>query len=421
MSLTRTLRATLFSSVFVLLTGNFFYAGCQWLLMTSLVKSSSVSLLGFYSYSLSILAPVIAIGNMGLRSLLARDSVDEYNASDFLKLRVLCFAVAVGLLLVTFGMTSDNYEFLLIIFLVAVAKMAEACSDICYGAMQKLNRGALHGISLILRCALAILLFSVFWHIADDVRMGFAGIGVSWFVVLLFFDMPQSKIGVKDVFVRVSRDDLRHYLKVAQRSVPIVVTALVGSVLVAVPNYSIERVLGFETLGYYTSIFCFSVAMNMVGTTFGQAALTRLSRLHNNGETSKFYRKVFADIFLILMAASIFVFTLVIWGRPILAVTFGDKVSVMHMDLPIVVALSIPMFIAQYLSYAVTATAEYASITRVTIFALVVSTILAYQFVSDFGLVGAAMLTFITGSIQVLGFARTLLMAMGTSDRARFA
>lgn len=421
MTIARSAVNRLFSPVFILLAGNILYAGCQWLLMSSLVRGESVSLLGSYSYSLSILAPAIAVGNLGLRSILARDFANEFDATDFLKLRWFCFVAAVGSLIAVLAIFSDDSQTLIVVSLVAFAKMAEGCSDICYGAMQKLNRAAAQGVSLTLRCISAACFFLGFWHATETVTSGFFGIALAWLLVLVVFDMPNAGIRTRDLLTSVSGSDLKRYAGVARQSIAIVITALVGSVLVAVPNFFIERILGLESLGYYASFFCFSVAMNLVGTSLGQGALAGLSRLHAVGNTAGFYKKVITDVALLIVMAGVALVVTAVWGETILLFAFGAKVSGMHSVLPAVIALSIPMFVAQYLSYAVTAIAAYSSISWITITALVVSVVLAFPLVTNFGITGAAAIVFVTGSIQVCGFVRKLIAAGGAKNAAKFA
>ena len=116
-----------------MVAGNAFYVGCQWGVLVATVKCGTAEMVGQLSLGFAICAPIFLFCQLRLRAASATDSGCEYEASEYLALRLFCTSIALlGVLLICipghFAMQTT-----LTILGVAVAKAIESGSDLFYG------------------------------------------------------------------------------------------------------------------------------------------------------------------------------------------------------------------------------------------------------------------------------------------------
>jgi hypothetical protein len=71
------------------LTGNVFYAACQWGILVVLAKLGTSQMVGEFALALAITAPVVIGAGLSLRGIQATDARSQYRFGDYLLLRLL--------------------------------------------------------------------------------------------------------------------------------------------------------------------------------------------------------------------------------------------------------------------------------------------------------------------------------------------
>src|ERR1700753_480459 len=134
-----------------MVAGNAFYVGCQWGVLVATVKCGTSEMVGQLSLGFAICAPIFLFCQLRLRAASATDAGCEYEASEYLALRLFCTSIALlGVFLICipghFAMQTT-----LTILGVAVAKAIESGSDLFYGFLQNAERIRPIAFSLIMR------------------------------------------------------------------------------------------------------------------------------------------------------------------------------------------------------------------------------------------------------------------------------
>jgi len=122
------------------LAGNLAYAGCQWAVVVAIAKLGSPELVGKFTLAVAVCAPIMLAAGLGLRTVQANDVGRERPFSIYLGLRVattLAAVVAIALVAVV------GYRGAVpVVLAYAVAKSAEAISEIIWGQLQQQERMA---------------------------------------------------------------------------------------------------------------------------------------------------------------------------------------------------------------------------------------------------------------------------------------
>src|ERR1700761_4750561 len=77
-----------------MVAGNAFYVGCQWGVLVATVKCGTAEMVGQLSLGFAICAPIFLFCQLRLRAASATDAGYEYEAPEYLTLRLLCTVLA---------------------------------------------------------------------------------------------------------------------------------------------------------------------------------------------------------------------------------------------------------------------------------------------------------------------------------------
>ncbi|WP_219210069.1 oligosaccharide flippase family protein [Variovorax boronicumulans] len=389
----------------LLLAGNIFFAGAQWLLISYLARVHGVKALGEYSLALAILAPFYSITYYGLRSMLARDARELLNVEELLRLRLCIFFVASAFFWILVWVMGWDFGAVEVIAFVYFAKFIESISDICYGAMYRSGRPQFHGLSLLLRATSAVfLVYAVAAFNYEKIEAIFFSIIASWAAVLLLHDIYVARIELRNVLRPLSMSELHRFKGLLLTGVPLVFSAVIGAMLFNIPNYALGYFQGSEAVGLYASMFSFSIFLNLIAITVGQAALPGLAAAFVKGNRSEFN---FTLIVCVGFVAALSIFAVLVGyfaGMPILQFAFGSSISAQAPIFPIILLMSAPFLVAQILSYAVTALGNYGALAKVNVFATAVAAVAAAPLVIRFSVLGAGGVVLLTGGVQVIGY-----------------
>lgn len=379
--------------------GNVVYAASQWGILVLLAKVGSPTMVGRFALGLAITAPVLMLTNLQLRAIQATDAKDEYGFGDYLGLRLLTSVLAMGVIagIVVFGGYRD--ETALMILFIGLAKGFESVSDAAYGLMQKHERMDWIAVSMMIKGPLSLgALFGLVWT-TQSVAYGALSIAFVWLVVLIFYDLRNTR-RLASILPRFNR---RFLLRLTQLSLPLGAVMMLVSLSSNIPRYFLERVWGEQELGYFAALAYLMLVGNTVVGALGQSASPRLAKSYARQD-----RPAFLHLLLRLAAIGAILgglgLTLALaFGQEILTLLYrpdyAERVPV-FIWLMLVSAVS---YVASFLGYGMTA-ARYFRV-QLPLFTLVTGVLTAAcaVLIPSGGLLGAAQAMGIAAVVQLLG------------------
>jgi len=156
--------------------GNVVYAACLWGMLVVLAKIGSPEMIGQFVLGFSIVVPVMSLGTMKTRIVLATDAKREYLFADYFGLRLITTVLALVIISgIVYGMGCQR-ETALVILAVGLAKAFESISDVFYGLLQQRERMDRIAKSLLIRGPLSLIAFGVGTYLTGKVFWGTMGL-----------------------------------------------------------------------------------------------------------------------------------------------------------------------------------------------------------------------------------------------------
>lgn len=274
--------------------GNTLYNLGQWLLAVALAHLADPTVVGQFSLSLAVSAPVFLTVGMNLRNSQATDAARRFTIPEYLALRhllnpiAIVTSVAIGYLL---GMRGAA---LWVILAISLAKAVEALSQTYYGYFQQRHRLDLVSRSMIWRSVSGPALFLCAFLASDDLAVAALGLGAGWTLVQVLHDRPYVRRQYQVESGRTSLSPFpirwRRLAALARRSAPLGVDAGVSSLAANIPRYAVQSVLGSGQLGVFASIAYLSQTVSMITSSMQAVILPRLAVLHHEGKRRGFVR-----------------------------------------------------------------------------------------------------------------------------------
>ena len=182
-----------------------------------------------------------------------------------------------------------------VIVVVAVAKGAESISDAIYGLVQRNERMDLIASSMILKGVISLAAFALAIALTGKLIWGTIALAAAWCAVLGTYDFGLARRFVgNDPWTEsrpafAPRFSASRLSRLARLSLPLGVTATLGSLTLIVPRYFIEHsASNVSALGFFAAIAPLMVAGNLVTNAVGQSATPRLASYHASADVRAF-------------------------------------------------------------------------------------------------------------------------------------
>jgi O-antigen/teichoic acid export membrane protein len=384
------------------LVGNVLYAGCQWGMLSVLAKLGSPSIVGQFTLGLAVAAPVFMFTNLQLRAVQATDVSAEHGFANYFTLRLL--ATMFGLLVIVALLPSAGASTAvrIVILLVAVSKCIECMSDAAAGLLQREEQLKKVAISLMVRGAGSVLVFSLVFAYSRNLALAVAAMCGVWLAVLVFYDAPNVRklIGDQDPFFRFDRRELR---RLAMLGLPLGWAATLASLYVNIPRYFLQHYLGLADQGIYASLAYLVVAINLVVFALTQSVTTRLARLFAAGEFRKFVRLLTKLSMLGVLIAIVGVPLTFAVGRPLLTLLYRREYAEHVGLLALFVGIAGLSTVGSFLFCGLTAARMFRAQAPVYFAGTLIGVVGAALFVPRYGLIGGGISLLISSVTVILG------------------
>jgi len=303
------------------LAGNVLYGACQWGMLSVLAKLGSPSIVGQFTLGLAVAAPVFMFTNLQLRVVQATDVNVEHGFANYFTLRMLATLLGLMVVIALLSFAGFSSAVCVVILLVSVSKCVECMSDMTAGLLQREEQLKRVAISLMMRGAASVLVFSLIFAYFRNLALSVAAMCGVWLAVLLFYDVPNARalIGRHDPFFRFDRHALGRLMMLG---LPLGWVATFASLNVNIPRYFLQHYLGLADQGIYASLAYLVVAINLVVVALGVSVTTRLARLFADGDHRQFVRLLTKLSMLGVLIAVVGVPLTFLVGRPLLTLLY---------------------------------------------------------------------------------------------------
>lgn len=392
-------RPSLRGDVLWTLAGNVTYAASQWLMLVLIARSGSPATLGRFALALATTTPVFMFLNLHLRSVQATDATRDFRFAHYLGLRLGTSVTALAVISALALAGGRELETTLVILAVGLGKAVESLLDLLAGLFQRHERLSWSSRSLILRALFELLGMGAGLWIGGALVWGVLAMVVVRLGVLVAHDVPAARrLAASDADAETS---LRPtfapsiQLRLARLALPLGVAMMFLSLGTSIPRYFVELHLGAAQLGLFAAMATLAVPGSQIVVAMGQAASSRLARLHAEGRRHAFNALVWKITGLAAALGAGGVVVALLAGERVLDLVYGPEYATRPTVLIILMISATVTYVGSVLGFAVTATRRFL---RSLTYALVAAVSLAASatWIPVLGLEGAAIATCLT-------------------------
>jgi O-antigen/teichoic acid export membrane protein len=295
------------------------YAACQWGCVVALAKLSHAAALGQFGLALAVTNPILMVTGSSLKAYQSSDVVGRYQFADYVNLRLSANLVA-GAVLAALALTGIVGSLSAgVLIPVALAKLADATSETCYGLAQKHGRMDVVALSRSLRGILGTAGLTTVVAMGGTVEAGAWALAAAWVGFLLVYDLRVANT-LEPVFGRPRGTVL---LRLVRETLPLGGIGGVVGMTQAVPRFLLERSHGLAAVGYYTALAAIGPVVQYFSGAIGNASAPRLGSAAAIG--SHDYRRLARRLVGVALVASVVLTTLaVIGGREFLHFAYTE-------------------------------------------------------------------------------------------------
>jgi O-antigen/teichoic acid export membrane protein len=410
-----TLRAN-FSWTFA---GNVVYMASQWAILVLIAKLTSPEDLGRFALALAICAPVILLFNLHLRTVLATDIAGEYPFSVYLITRSVCLCVALLAISGIVWVVGYRGTTLAVVAAMAAAKSVESVSDIHYGLLHQYERLDFVSQSLIVKGVGSAIVVAIVLGVSGNVVLATWAIAGVWALLFLLFDRRNVR-RLQDRQPRnlVMTFPLRDIARLARRTWPLGVVAMLISLNPNIPRYVIDFHFGPEEVGFFAALAYTLIVGKAVVGSLGKSAAPRLSRLAGQGLTAEYGTLVTRLVLIAAVLGGVGVGLVSFAGEFVLTLLYTPEYADHSPAFLVLMVAAALNYVSVVLWYALTAAGRRFG-GQLPLFVLVATASLigAVVLVPDHGTLGAAWSTVIAAVIQMCGTALLIRSEMSTIRR----
>ncbi len=307
-----------------------------------MTRMASVEDVGRYGFAISVSTIVIVFCNLGLRvghatDVSAQDRMGIYVATRILTTSLAFIAIS---LIALIGTDEDTWQ---IVILVAIAKCAEALSDLFYGSFQKAGRLELLATSMVLRGPISLMIFAGLLFTTGSLAWALVAQAFTWWFVALVHDYRQA--------ARLEASMPKFYwgaiITLMGETFSLGIAGLFTALATNAPRVIVAATLGLTTAGIYTAIGFVLQVGTVFATSVSQAMASRLARSFHNGQIENYRRMTMRFAGLMAGIGIVAVLIASVAPRQIVLFAFGsDYAPYSTLFIMLTVALALRLVIA---------------------------------------------------------------------------
>jgi O-antigen/teichoic acid export membrane protein len=260
------------SNVVWLLGSNVIYAGSQWGAVVALAKFAPAASLGYFGLALAVTNPIVLVTGFSLKAFQSTDVLGRYRFADYVNLRLMANVVAGALVAAILALGVVAGDAARVLVPTALAKLADATSETCYGVAQKHDRMRYVAVSKAVRgaCGLTALALVVAW--GGSVVTGAWALAATWTVFLFVLDFPVAG-SLEPVLGWPAPAVL---WRLAKETAPLGGVSGIVALTDSLPRYLVQLAAGATAVGYYTALSSLRPVVSQFTAAVGNASAPRL-------------------------------------------------------------------------------------------------------------------------------------------------
>ncbi|HAS6204017.1 TPA: hypothetical protein I7162_21415 [Vibrio vulnificus] len=366
------------------------YALSQWIMLLVITKFQGVEAAGVYSLYLAILTPLNILTNYGLRNFISSDVNHEFSETTYLSLRY--FGVLVFLSFSSFGFLFIDNKLLYLVVL--SIKFFDSLSELEYGNWNRNGVIYHYAISQLVRLILFLFSLVLIYVTFDNKNYLLLVFPASILVTYIFYDVRFSSLKLQ-----LSKFDFHKLFELAKLASPLAMGSVVVSLNVMVTRYTIDDFLGSLDLAKYVYLQYYFTVASIIVISLGQISIPVLSKNRNDPNAQWLIIRKWN--FYILIYGLIFALCIIFLSNPVSMLLYSEDINYNLCQRIIVAFSGMVAFFSLYGNSILISRKKLKSIFMINLFSLVMTVLLIYIFVGNYGLTGA-FLTFLMVNFTIL-------------------
>ncbi|WP_027965272.1 oligosaccharide flippase family protein [Halalkalibacillus halophilus] len=308
---------------FYAILGNLMLAFSQWFIIWGIARTSSLEMLGIYTFSVAICAPLILFSSLQMRNVYVTDAKDENSINEYLVTRLLTSIFSlVPITLIMISLQLDKLEIQLL-YLVFFLYTLDSISDIFYGVFQKVNLMKYLATSQILRAAILILSLLIYYLLDISIIVFLTLLVFTTAMRVMFYDLKKAK---KIEQINVNSVSIEKIKGILILSLPLGVVSLLVSLNIQIPRYYLEYFTTIEQVGIFAAIFQLANIGLILVNSIGQLVAPKLA-LYFKDNIKKFVKFSLITMILISIFSGIILLIVYLFGNNIIHIIYGSNFS----------------------------------------------------------------------------------------------
>ena len=376
--------------------GNMIGAFIKWLLLILIVRFTNPEMVGYYTFAIALTSPVMLFANMRLRLRYVVE--DDLYFKDLKKLRlildVLCTVI---IILITVIFLRD---YLLITLLISISKVLDLRSDLLYGILQKSEDFKVISLMMIGKNSLIITLFGISIVLTKNLYISIVCQIIAQIVWLLLIENQAQKRINESNYIK---SDKKIIFSIFVAGLPLGIVQLLNSYNILIPRYVIEKYLSLEAVGIFASISYLLTIIGIFMNALSQNFIVSVKRDVANNNFEKVKKFVNQNSLLAaLVLGGVSILSTYFFGEFFINLVYGEAYA-RHSFILVIISISIIFnFLTWMYDTALMALKIYNFQLIVSITTLIVSIIVSFISIINFGLLGAAWAIVIITFVQAL-------------------
>lgn len=347
---------------------------------------------GVFTYCFATSCLFYMIASYSGRTFQVTDISNKFSDTDYIFHRIItCIIMILFTLLFCFYKKYDNFKSL-ILFLLALYKCIEAFSESLYGVIQKNNMLYKVGISMFLKASLSVIMFLIIDMFSKNLLLSSISILLINIIFLIFYDF-KNLYHIKFLKTKLNLSIIKKMFIVGFSTF---ILLFLGNYLINTSRYAIDDLLTSDFQTIFGVIIMPATFMGLLGQYIIQPFLVSISEFIKKQEYKKLKDIICKLILFILGIGSFVVIVAYFLEVPVLEIVYGLELSEYLTEMIIVIIGSIFYGLSFILSSILIAMRK--TKIQVVIYSIfsVLSTIMAYILVKEYGIFGSCINYFIT-------------------------
>ena len=396
------------TNVVWLLGSNVAYAGCQWGAVVALAKFAPPEALGYFGLALAVTNPIVMLTGLSLKAYQSTDVLGRYRFADYVNLRMIANVVAGTLIALVVWADAISAAASAVLVPIAVAKLADATSETCYGVAQKHERMRFVAIAKTVRGALGLAALAVVVILGGTVAEGAWALAAAWVAFLLVVELRVAG----SLEPLLGRPEPRVLGRLARETAPLGGVCGVIAVTQSVPRYLLEMTQGAAAVGYYTALAALAPVLSHFAGALGNASAPRLGWAIASDRTR--YRTLVRRLLALSIVGSIGLgLFAMMFGREFLRIAYTPEYGAYRSTFVLVAVAAGFGLVNTVVYYALVAARRLGLLLAIQSLGLVITAAVGAFLIPRFGLDGAGLGAVLGAAAMAVVGARALVGARG--------